>query len=299
MPDDATFRAVNYRSADGRLELFARVYSAKADGNSELPLLMMHGLTRNSADFSPLIEALGNQRTIIVPDQRGRGHSAYDPDPINYRPDVYVADIWALLAELNTQRVICIGTSMGGLMSMLMGAQQPTKVAGIVLNDIGPEVSAAGLSRIRSYVGESKDMADLREAAEQCAAINGDAFDGFGTADWIAFAQRTCRELPNGKIAFAYDPAISEGMGEQEQSAVPPDLWPIWDSLTEIPVLVIRGAKSDILTSDTVAQMAERHGPTFDNVDIEGRGHAPLLNETPAVTSIRAFCETIGANSPE
>ncbi len=299
MPIDRPFRAVKYRSADGRLELYARVYSAAADEKSELPLLMMHGLTRNSADFEPLIAALEIERMVIVPDQRGRGHSQYDPEPANYRPDVYVEDMWVLLAELGVERAICIGTSMGGLMSMLMVAQQPTKIAGVVLNDIGPEVSARGLSRIRSYVGENKEMADWNEAAQRCAAINGDALDDFDAANWMAFARRTCRKLPNEKIAFAYDPAISEGMAEQDPSAVPPDLWPIWDSLTEIPALVIRGAKSDILTTEAVAQMGERHGPAFDSVDIEGRGHAPLLDEADAVTAIRGFLKTTKAHEPD
>lgn len=279
-----------YRSADGRLDLFARDYPASGPDGDLPPLLLMHGLTRNSADFEPLIELLGTgKRRMIVPDQRGRGLSQHDPDPANYRPDVYVEDMWVLLGELGIDRVICIGTSMGGLMAMVMGAQQPQRIAGIVLNDVGPEVSQEGLERIRSYVGPGKVLAGWDDAAARCEAINASAIDGFGPEDWMAFARRTCRENADGSVEFAYDPAIARSMEDEQPATVPPDLWALWDALANIPVLAIRGAKSDILSASTLAQMAERRGGDLAFVELPGRGHAPILDEPFAITAIRAF----------
>nr|WP_305960050.1 alpha/beta hydrolase [Aurantiacibacter sp. 219JJ12-13]MDP5263516.1 alpha/beta hydrolase [Aurantiacibacter sp. 219JJ12-13] len=286
-----TYREYHYRSADGRLDLFARDYPA-ANANDDLsPLLMMHGLTRNSADFEPLIEQLGTGRRIIVPDQRGRGLSQNDPDPSNYRPDRYTDDMWKLLDNLGIDKVVCIGTSMGGLISMLMGAQIPDRIIGIVLNDVGPEVSQEGLDRIRNYVGGGEPMANWDEAALRCASINATALDGFTEADWMAFAKRTCRELSDRQIEFAYDPAISVSMADEEPATVPPDLWALWEALTAIPVLAIRRAKSDILEAATVAQMHRRHPENFESLEIDGRGHAPILDEPVAVESIVSFLE--------
>ncbi|WP_394729688.1 alpha/beta fold hydrolase [Altererythrobacter sp. GH1-8] len=289
MPHTQPWREYNYRSADGRLDLFARDYPADAGGGAA-PLLLMHGLTRNSADFEPLIELLGvGKRRMIVPDQRGRGRSQYDPDPANYRPDVYAADMWALLDVLGIEQVVCIGTSMGGLMAMVMGAQQPERIAGIVLNDVGPEVSEEGLDRIRSYVGPAEPMNNWEEAADRCAAINRSAMTGFTSDDWMAFARRTCRELPDGRVVFAYDPAISAGMARDDTTTVPPDLWALWEALSAIPILAIRGVNSDILTASTVSEMATRRGGDLAYVEVPDRGHAPILDEPIAVNAIRAF----------
>ncbi|MEL6877393.1 MAG: alpha/beta hydrolase [Pseudomonadota bacterium] len=294
MTGQLAYDPVRYASADGRLELFARNYPPAAGGAAKIPLLMMHGLTRNSADFDPLISALASGRRMIVPDQRGRGLSQYDSDPAQYRPDVYADDMCALLDMYGIERTVCIGTSMGGLISMVMGAQAPERIAGIVLNDVGPEVSEAGLDRIRNYVGGDEPMTNWNEAAARCAEINGDALDGLSGADWLAFARRTCREMPNGSIVFAYDPAISQGMGDADPATIPPDLWALWDAIAEIPITVIRGEKSDILSRETVAQMGQRHTGAFDHVEVPGRGHAPLLDEPVALLAIEDFLSSLG-----
>ena len=294
MTDQTEFRAHRYRSADDRLDLFARDYPPSGPGRDRLPLLMMHGLTRNSADFGPLAGHLAGSRRMVVPDQRGRGLSPHDPDAGNYRPDVYVQDMWALLDDLDQERAILIGTSMGGLMAMIMGATRPQRVAGIILNDIGPAVSKEGLDRIQGYVGGSEPMADWQEAAAQCAAINGDALRGLDREDWLAFARRTCVELPDGRVAFAYDPGIATAMSGNDAAAVPPDLWPLWDMLASIPMLVIRGAHSDILSPVTMKEMAQRHRQDFTAVDIPGRGHAPILDEPAALAAIDGFLATHG-----
>jgi pimeloyl-ACP methyl ester carboxylesterase len=282
-----------YRSADGRLRLFARDYPSP-EGSEKTPVLMMHGLTRNSADFEPLLGCLARKdRRIIIPDQRGRGLSQYDPDPQNYRPDIYADDMFALLDSLSVRKAILIGTSLGGLMAMLMAGTNPDAIAGIVLNDIGPAVEQTGLDRIKSYVGGGGPVQNWEAAAAACKAINATAMEGFGPADWLAFAQRTCRELPDGSVEFAYDPAISHGVEQDQPTAVPPDMWNIWDGIAHIPILVIRGQNSDILSIATVQEMERRHPLSFTSVDVPGRGHAPLLDETAAVDAIKHFLAEI------
>lgn len=279
----AHYDAHRFRSADGRLDLHARIYPG--DGP---PLLLMHGLTRNSADFDPLVVHLAGRYRLVVPDQRGRGLSDWDPDPVNYRPDVYAADMFALLDGLGIGAAGLIGTSMGGLVAMIMGALQPARVPLIVLNDVGARLEVAGLERIQSYVGPSEPMKSWDEAARACAANNASAFPDFDADDWLAFARRTCSEMPNG-ITFAYDPAIAQSIKGTQPQTVPAELWPLWDALSALPVLVVRGALSDLLSATTVADMAGRHAGPFVQADIAERGHAPLLDEPLALDAIETF----------
>jgi len=278
------FTPHRYRSACGGLELFARIYPAEGE-----TLLLMHGLTRNSADFEPLIPHLAGRYRLIVPDQRGRGLSEWDGDPANYRPDIYCADMVALLDGLGIERAGLIGTSMGGLMAMGMHAMQPARVSAIVLNDVGPALEPAGLARIQSYVGPGAAFTSWRQAAERCAAINASAFPGFALSDWLAFAHRTCQQEANGTVRFAYDPAISESMKGDRPATVPVDLWPLWDMLSAVPLLVLRGALSDLLSADTVAEMAQRHAGPFQAVEVPERGHAPLLDEPAVLAALLPF----------
>ena len=279
------YREHRYASACGQLELFARDYGGKGE-----PVLMMHGLTRNSADFEPLAVHMAGDYRLIVPDQRGRGLSQNDPDPSKYRPDVYAADMFALLTSLDVEQPALIGTSMGGLMALVMNAMRPGAFPAIVFNDIGPVLSPEGLARIGSYVGGGNSYFDWDEAARACAKINVQAFPDFGANDWQAWARRTCRTLPDGRIQFAYDPAIAEGfanVGEEPQQ----DLWPLWQMLGATPVLAIRGALSDLLSPDTVLGMKDRHQGPFAHVDVPNRGHAPLLDEPVALRAITDFLE--------
>lgn len=272
-----------YASACGRLELFARDY-----GGTGKPLLLMHGLTRNSADFEPLAKHLAAGYRLIVPDQRGRGRSDYDPDPANYRPDIYAQDMFALLDTLGIKSPGLIGTSMGGLMAMVMNAMKPGSFPVIVFNDVGPELDAEGLARIGGYVGGGAAMADWDEAAATCAAINSNAFPDFGKDDWYAWARRTCRQSPGGGVEFAYDKAIASGfadIGDTPQI----DLWPLWQMLGKTPVLALRGAMSDLLSPGTLARMEELHAGHFVRVEVSQRGHAPLLDEPEALTAITQF----------
>ena len=284
MTPPPTYEPHRFASADGRLSLFARIYPG--DGP---PLLLMHGLTRNSADFEPLARHLAGRHRLIVPDQRGRGLSDADPDPANYRPDIYCADMFALLDGLGIDRVGLIGTSMGGLMAMVLAHLQPARLSGIILNDVGPVLDPAGLGRIQGYVGTGAAFENWSAAAIASARINAEAFPDFGPQDWLAFARRTCREDAAGHVHFAYDPAIAASIKGSQPDSVPPDLWPLWDGLRAMPVLVLRGALSDLLSMATVREMAQRHQGPFTAIDVPRRGHAPLLDEPAALEAIHAF----------
>lgn len=283
------YRVHRYRSACGRLDLAARDYSVA--GPQAPVLLLMHGLTRNGADFEPLAAHLAGDYRLVVPDQRGRGLSDADPDPAQYRPDVYVQDTLALLDGLGIARAGLVGTSMGGLIAMVMHALRPGLAQGMILNDVGPELDPAGVARIQGYVGPSGPMAGWAEAAARCRAINASAFPDYGSADWEAFARRTCRENADGTVSFAYDPAISESMAGDAPQTVPPDLWPLWDMLHAVPMLVVRGALSDILSAETERAMAHRHSGPYASVAVPRVGHAPMLDEPAALAAIRAFCK--------
>lgn len=278
------FTVHSYRSSCGRLQLSARDYPGAGPA-----LLLMHGLTRNAADFEPLAAALGGAYRLIVPDQRGRGLSQWDPDPTQYRPDVYAADMLALLASLDLPHATVIGTSMGGLIAMVMKAAQPASVPAAIFNDIGPVLDPAGLARIQGYVGPSAPVTSWDEAAERCRAINAPAFPDFAAADWLAFARRTCTEQPDGTVAFAYDPAIAAGINGDEPATAPVDLWPLWQFMDMCPVLVLRGALSDLLAAETVQDMAQRHHGPFMTVEVPRVGHAPILDEPVALDAIARF----------
>ena len=277
---------VHYEGQDG-LHLYARDYQRD---DAPLTILCMHGLTRNSADFEDLARHLHGKYRVIAADQRGRGKSAYDPDPANYHPGTYVGDMFTLLDHLDIPQVVTIGTSMGGLMSMIMCAMQPTRIAGLVINDIGPVVDPRGLARIKGYAGKSEPVASWREAAEQVREINVAAFPDNGPDDWMRFARRTFRENDQGIPVLDYDAAIAKPLDEAQDTAVPPDLWPAFEATRGRPVLVIRGENSDILAPETADQMCARHeGCTL--VTIPGRGHAPMLDEPEALQAIGAFLE--------
>jgi pimeloyl-ACP methyl ester carboxylesterase len=277
------FDELRFPSADKRLQLYTRIYPG--DGPA---ILMMHGLTRNSADFEGLANHLAGRFKLVVPDQRGRGLSEYDPEPANYLPANYSADMLSLIDQLGLERPILIGTSMGGLIAMIMATMRAGGFRGLVLNDVGPVVEQVGLDRIASYVGAVQQIGSWEDAAEYYRRTNEYAFPGYGDTQWLAVARRLFRSNADGVPELAYDPAIAAGLGSLNPTAVPPSLWPIWQGLADVPVLALRGALSDILSEHTLGRMAEHH-PGMQSVTVAGVGHAPMLDEPDALFAIDQF----------
>lgn len=274
-----------YRSQDG-LNLYARLYEGQA---GRAPLLCMHGLTRNSADFHDVLTHFPDWPAISV-DQRGRGNSAYDPDPSRYRPDVYCQDMLTLLKDLGHSHVIAVGTSMGGLMTMIMAGLKPDLFKAVIINDIGPEIDPKGLARLAGYVGQAMEFESWDAAIEAIKAQGPDIFPDFTSADWRRFAGNVCEQTHDGRVRFRYDRIISDGLKGDDKATVPPDLWPLYKGLKHIPTLIVRGGTSDILSADIADKMvSDRDNARL--VTVPGRGHAPMLTEPAALNAIRDFLE--------
>lgn len=281
------FEEIVFASADRSLKLYARSYLGP-----EPTILMMHGLSRNAADFEGLAAHLRGRYRLLVPDQRGRGKSDWDPNPANYAPATYCADMLQLIDDLKLDRPILVGTSMGGLMAMIMATLRPDGFRGIILNDVGPQIEQAGLDRIASYVGVSEPVANWEDAAAYCRRINGYAFPDYDEAQWHAFARRVFHENAAGAPVLAHDPAIAAGLSSASPTAVPPDMWPMWQDLADVPILAVRGALSDILSAQTLQRMANLH-PAMQSVTVSNVGHAPMLDEPEALAAINAFLAAI------
>ncbi len=280
----ASYQDLFFTVAD-ELRLYARDY---AGPTPDAPVaLLMHGLTRNSRDFQELAPVIAKTHRVLVPEQRGRGKSEYDAEITRYQPQNYISDMLQLLAQQGLTQVAAIGTSMGGLMAMGMNAAQPGVFSHVVLNDIGPALATRGLDRIKSYVGSASEFEDWAAAAEYCKQVNGEAFPNSQFDDWLAFAERICSER-DGRVILDYDGNISVAMKDSESGGVPADLWPIFDLLAQLPLMLVRGAISDLLDQDCVAEMHRRH-PAMAFVEVPDVGHAPMLNEVGVAEAVTAF----------
>lgn len=276
-----TFVERRWKSADG-LDLSARDYAAVA-GQAKLPVIAIHGLTRNAADFEAIAPqiALAGRRVLAI-DVRGRGRSDRAIDPMTYQPATYAQDVLALMSALGIERAVFIGTSMGGLITMAIAAIRSKVVAGAVLNDIGPEVSSVGLTRIAGYAGKQVDIQSWADAAAHARHLNEIAFPHYTDDDWDAFARRTFRIGTEGVPVPDYDPDIAVPIKAAGAKALVPNLWPMFGRLTRgRQVLLVRGETSDLLSPEIVARMRKR-APKMDYVEVPGVGHAPMLDE-PAV----------------
>ena len=277
----------HYASADG-LRLYYRDYPADAAGR--LPVLCMPGLTRNCRDFESTALRLQRTRRVLTPDLRGRGRSQPDPNWRNYHPGTYLADLTLLLADAGVPRVVLLGTSLGGILSMLMAATAPHVPAAVILNDIGPEVDPAGAQRISSYVGRHAPVRDWAGAAAQMRAMYQVAMPDAEESDWMAFARRSYTEV-DGVPQLDVDPGIGEAVRAAPAGAAP-DLWPVYASLRPLPALAIRGELSDVLSQATFDRMA-REKPDLRRVTVARRGHPPLLDEPECIAAIDAFLATV------
>lgn len=272
------------------LTIYARDYPPLLP-ETGLPVICLHGLTRNSRDFeviAPRIAALG--RRVIAADMRGRGKSANDPDPAHYVPAVYAQDVLALMDKLAIPKAVFVGTSMGGLITMVISALAPDRVVASVLNDVGPKLNVAGLSRIAGYVGHVQPVASWEEAAAAIKATNGTAFPERDEDDafWQAFAQRTFRARDDGQFELDYDPHIALAFADFDEDSPPPDLSPIFAALAQKPMLSVRGEISDLFSEDVV-EMMRGLKPDLETVTIENIGHAPMLDEPEAWDAILSF----------
>lgn len=281
----ARYEDCSWTSADG-LTLHYRDYPAPA-GTTALPVLCLHGLTRNARDFAALAEHLSATRRVIVPEMRGRGLSDYAPNSDSYTPITYVADVEKLLAEQGITRFCVVGTSMGGLMTMLMAQGAPGRMAAVVMNDIGPEVDAVGLARISGYVGQGRSYPTWIHAARSLAEVHGAAFPDYDLDMWLDMAKRTMVVTQNGRISYDYDMAIAEPFAKPGNAA-PPNLWLAFEALRGVPMLLVRGELSDLLSPGTVRQMETRN-PAMTVITVPRVGHAPTLDEPEVVAAIDAL----------
>lgn len=263
------------------LKLHYRDYAGPAD---KPPVLCFPGLTRNARDYEQLAARLAGEWRMILVEFRGRGESAYAKDPMSYVPLAYLQDVEALLAELKIDRFVAIGTSLGGIVTMLLAGTNPQRLAGVVLNDVGPEIGEAGLARIRTYVGKGVWHPTWMHAARAVAESNADVYPDFGIEDWLRMAKRLYRVNSQGRIVLDYDMKIAEPFRIPGNEAAP-DMWPTIDALQGKPLLVVRGERSDILSKDVAAKMVKRVKGA-ELVTLPGIGHAPTLDEPEAVAGI-------------
>jgi pimeloyl-ACP methyl ester carboxylesterase len=278
-----------WTSSDG-LSLHYRNYPGP-ENSAALPVLCLHGLTRNARDFAALAEHLCAKHRVIVPEMRGRGLSDYAPDSDTYSPITYVADVEKLLAEQGVTRFIVVGTSMGGLMTMLMAQGQPGRMAAVVMNDIGPEVDPAGVARISGYVGQGRSYPTWVHAARGLAEAHGAAFPDYDLDQWLELAKRTMVVTQNGRISFDYDMAIAEPFAKPGNAA-PPNLWLAFEALAGVPMLLVRGELSDLISADTVKQMGVRN-PAMRTITVPRVGHAPTLDEPEVRSAIHALLDGV------
>jgi pimeloyl-ACP methyl ester carboxylesterase len=284
----STYTEIIFTSDDG-LRLYARDYSAAA-GPAHLPVICLHGLTRNSSDFdelAPAIAAMG--RRVLAPDVRGRGNSARDPNPDNYNPLVYANDVVKLMHDLGIARAIFIGTSMGGLITMTLAVRHLELIAGAVINDVGPVLSVKGLARIAGYAGRCNTLANWDDAAAYVKDINACAFPEAPDEEWNKWARRAFAQDESGKLALRYDPRIAIALqtGKLRPTSLAGRL--AFKRLAhKRPMLLVRGALSDLLEPEQAAWM-RRAAPTMQYTEVPNVGHAPMLTEPESLEAIRQF----------
>jgi pimeloyl-ACP methyl ester carboxylesterase len=271
-----------WQSPDG-LRLHFRLYG---EPTTKAPVLCLPGLTRNWRDYDSLATHLAATRQVYAIDFRGRGGSEHAKDSASYMPATYAADVEVLLAERSIERFVAIGTSLGGIVSLILGGADPQRLAGLVLNDVGPVIDTAGLDRIKAYAGKSQSWDTWMHAARGIAEINGAAHPNYKLDDWLAMAKRVCRLKSSGRIVFDYDMAIAEPL-KTPGAETGVDLWPLFEAVRGVPTLYLRGETSDILSPATLAEMVARGGG--EAVTVPGVGHAPTLDEPVARQAIDAL----------
>ena len=279
----------HFITAQDGLKLHVRAYGSSA--TAALPVVCLPGLTRTGADFDPLASALANDaerpRYMLALDYRGRGLSDYDSNPDNYSLPVELADVLSVLTALEIGKAVFVGTSRGGLLTMLLGPVRPAVLAGVVLNDIGPVLEPPGLARIKSYVGRLPQLNSFGEAAESLRQLFSPQFPALSADDWRELAQRMFRDQ-GGRIIPDYDPKLAQALRDVDIERPLPALWEQFDSLAGVALLIIRGANSDLLSAATVEAMQARRTQS-EVLVVPDQGHAPLLTDEETISRIGAF----------
>lgn len=286
---NATFTDVYCKSSDG-LKIHA-TDAGPHDGET-LPVLCLPGLTRTTADFEVLAAALANDakapRRVIAIDYRGRGLSDHDADPAKYSVPIEAGDVTAVAASLGIAKAILVGTSRGGIISMLLAATKPDLLAGVILNDVGPALEIGGLLRIKGYIGDKTFPANWDIVVRRLKALFGRDFPNLSDDDWMAWARRSFRDV-DGKLQRTYDRKLSGAFDGIERAKPPPPAWKLFDAMKNVPLMVVHGGRSDLLSLQGVKDMQARR-PDIDLVTVADQGHAPLLADAPTMTRIAAFC---------
>jgi len=277
-------------SAPDGLRLHVRDYGQASQ--PALPVVCLPGLARTAADFEALAGALSQDearpRRVIALDYRGRGQSEYDKDPANYTFHTELADVLAVIAALDCTPAIFVGTSRGGILTMMLAALRPTAIAGVVLNDIGPVIEPKGLMRIKGYVGRLPQPRSFGEAAEILRRLFDAQFPKLGPEDWLTAAHRTFKQEKDGRLVPTYDVRLAKTMEGVAFDTPLPALWKEFDALANVPLMVIRGENSDILTAAT-AEAMRAHRTKMETLEVPDQGHTPLLAEADVIARIADF----------
>ena len=266
---------------------------AYTDEGEGLPVLCLPGLTRNGADFDELAAALKGRYRLIRLTLRGRGASDRDPDPTNYNVGIEARDVVEFLDHLGLKRVMIVGTSRGGLIAMVLAATAKDRLAGVLLNDVGPELAPEGLANILSYLGIEPKAKSYEEAVEALKKRMGARFPGLTDAKWTSLARRWFDEGPEG-LVLNYDARIRDNI-EATAGQAAPNMWPLFDALDGVPLAVVRGMNSDLLTAETVEKMRERRRDLIVG-EVPDRGHVPFLDEPEALAALASLVARVGGS---
>lgn len=267
-------------------------FDVKGEG---VPLLCLAGLTRNMDDFQPVVDHFSDRATVIRIDSRGRGASDFDPDFMNYSLAQEARDAIAVLDFIGFPRAAILGTSRGGLIAMLLAATAKPRLRGVLLNDIGPVVAPRGLAAIMDYLGRPSAYRSYDDAAEKLPRALGAAFPGVTTEQWRTYATRIWKEGPR-RLELRYDPKIKDAVVAQSATGATPNLWPLFDAFEGIPLALLRGENTDILSNETVEEMLRRR-PDLIYSDVRDRGHVPFLDEPESLDVISRFIDAVDAGN--
>ena len=268
-------------------------------GSAQRPVVVcLHGLTRNARDFEGVAARISDLGwRVVAVSLRGRGESGHARDAMTYVPLTYAQDLDLLLRAAGVERMVLIGTSLGGILTMLLATTHRDQLAGALLNDIGPDLEPEGLAKIHGYVGHVASWPSWLMAARALRDRFADVYPRWGEADWLTHAKRLCRVAPNGRITFDYDPRIAEPFRAPGGEKPGVDLWPTLAAFADVPVASVRGARSDLFSAATQARMAERL-PQLDVVVVPDVGHAPTLEEPEAWAAIERLLARVAEHAP-